>query len=151
MAKSLMPDVRSVARNALNKVTGGYASEDEKEDKEKGRAVAKQKTGPESARRKAQTSREAARKEAHQKKENLKKRRKSPSGPPHQNVPARTALAKDKSGKELHGTADSKRFSKSGRDHGTAPTSKKTAHGTVESKSVKGGGKGGGPKFPLKK
>ena len=151
MAKSLMPDVKQVARNAMSKVTGGYASEDEKEDKEKGRAVAKQKTGPESARRKAQTARTAARKSQAQKKENLKKRRKSPEGPPHKNIPAQTALPKDKSGKELHGTADSKRLNRFGA-HGTEPTSKKMRHGTVESKlAVKGGGKPGLPKFPLKK
>ena len=60
MARSLMPDLNKVARSAIDKVTGGYASEDEKEDDEKGtgKAVAKQKRGPQSARAKAHQKRE---------------------------------------------------------------------------------------------
>lgn len=133
MARSLMPDVQAVARNALSKVTGGYASEDEKEDKEKGRAVAKQKTGPKSARTKGQESRTARRSAEAKDKKLEQSRKKPPSEKTHSNV----AVAKV--GKS--GTADAHKLG-----HGTAPTHKKMTHGTTPAKSAspgKGGGKGG--------
>ena len=130
MAKSLMPDVKAVARNAMSKVTGGYASEDEKEDKAKGRAVAKQKTGPKSARRKGQESRTARRSAESQDKKLEQSRKKPPSDKVHSNV----AVAKV--GKS--GTADTHKGS-----HGTVPTHKKMTHGTTPAKAGPAPGKGG--------
>ena len=133
MAKSLMPDVKAVARNAMSKVTGGYASDDEKEDKEKGRAVAKQKRGPKSARAKGQESRTARRSAEAKDKSVEAKRKNPPSDKKHSNVAVATV------GKS--GTADAHKLG-----HGTAPTHKKMTHGTTPAKSAspgKGGGKGG--------
>ena len=140
MAKSLMPDVKQVARNAMSKVTGGYASEDEKEEKEKGRAVAKQKTGPESARRKAQTKRATARKDEAQARAAERRSKRAPAGKRHLNVPAEKVAR------------DAKASAPQATKHGTKPS--KTAVASTSAKEVKQAppgkpglpGKGGGPR-----